>query len=126
MLNVEATSTKVSRTSEGNVNTLPKEPQEHVVVPTPSTPPAGPSKLTKGVPLPPSSGGGGKAKYPWQSMEVGDAFFTEGAKIETFYTLTSTANKKYGRKFVARKLDDGALFGPEYAGKSGVGTWRVG
>lgn len=83
------------------------------------------SPLAKGVPLPPAQAGGGKAKYPWADMEVGDAFFTEGAKIETFYTLTNSANKKYGRKFAARKIADGGIFGPEFSGKPGVGVWRV-
>lgn len=93
-----------------------------VDVPAPETKVSG---LAKGVPLPPVSGGGGKAKYPWETMEVGDAFFVENAKVETFYTLTNSAAKKYGRKYVSRKLADGAAFGPEFAGKPGVGVWRT-
>jgi hypothetical protein len=74
-------------------------------------------KIDKGVALPDAKGGGGKAKYPWEALDVGDSFFSPGAKIETFYTLTSAASKKFARKFLARKWDE--------AGVAGVRVWRT-
>lgn len=103
-------------------NTLAQPEKAQVVTLAPTHKISG---VSKGVPLPPAQGGGGKAKYPWETMEAGDAFFVEGAKVETFYTLTTSASKKFGRKFAARKLADGGIFGPEYEGKPGVGVWRT-
>jgi hypothetical protein len=72
--------------------------------------------IRKGVPLPETARrGGGVAKYPWEAMNPGDMFFVPGAKIETFYTLTSTAKKKYRKAFKAAKLTE--------EGVAGVGVW---
>jgi hypothetical protein len=71
-------------------------------------------KIEKNVAVPASVRTGGKSKYPWNEMDVGDSFFVPGAKVETFYTLTATQNKKdAGRRFIARKVDDG------------VRVWRI-
>lgn len=71
-------------------------------------------KIEKGVALPATVRSGGKAKYPWNDMEIGDSFFVQGAKVETFYTLTATQNKKdASKRFIARKVEDG------------VRVWRV-
>lgn len=58
-----------------------------------------------------------KAKYPWGSMSKGDSFFIPGAKVETFYTLCSTASKTHKCKFIARKWDG-------EGGVKGVRVWR--
>ena len=84
---------------------------------TTNNPNAAPFKLEKDVPMPSRASGGGKPKYPWSSMEEGDSFFVAGAKIETFYTLTSTARKKYNANFVARKWQED--------GVNGVRVWRI-
>lgn len=78
--------------------------------------------VAKGVALPDASRvGGGASKYPWATMVPGDAFFVPGAKIETFYSLISSARKKHGHNFVARKCK-GGLFG-RLDGVDGVGVW---
>lgn len=56
-------------------------------------------------------------KYPWSKLEVNQSFFVPGAKVETFYTLCSSASKKHGGKFIARRWD-GAN------GVAGVRVWR--
>jgi hypothetical protein len=58
-----------------------------------------------------------KAKYPWKELTKGQSFFIPGAKVETFYTLCSSASKKHGGKFIARKWD-----GPN--GVAGVRVWK--
>lgn len=65
-------------------------------------------------------GGGGKAKYPWASLEKGQSFFVGDGKLKAFYTMCSTQTKKYEgkRKFIARAWD-----GPK--GVKGVRVWRT-
>jgi hypothetical protein len=71
-------------------------------------------KIEKNVAIPASVRTGGKSKYPWNELDVGDSFFVPGAKVSTFYTLTTGQNKKDpGKRFIARK--DG----------EGVRVWRV-
>lgn len=84
----------------------------------PSYNPAHPTSIVvdKGVPVPETRGGGGKQRYPWELLEVGDSFFAPG-KIETFYTNTSAAGKRLGRKFIARKWEE--------RGVQGVRVWRT-
>lgn len=53
--------------------------------------------IEKGVPIPPSSGGGRKPKYPWREMKVGDSFFVEGEPIKlrnSLYPLATRHNIK--------------------------------
>jgi hypothetical protein len=70
--------------------------------------------IEKNVAIPAASRtGGGKAKYPWAQMEIGDSFFVPGAKVETFYTLVSAQNKKGDARFICRKQE------------GGVRVWRV-
>jgi hypothetical protein len=70
--------------------------------------------IEKNVAIPAASRtGGGKSKYPWAQMEIGDSFFVPGAKVETFYTLVSAQNKKGDARFICRKID------------GGVRVWRV-
>jgi hypothetical protein len=70
------------------------------------------------VPMPESVRTGGKAKYPWAELKEGQSFFIAGAKVETFYTLCSTASKKHKCKFIARKWDG-------EGGVKGVRVWRT-
>jgi hypothetical protein len=84
--------------------------------------PSGGFTLSKSVPLPARTSAGGKAKYPWAEMQPGDSFFVEAGKVETFYTLTSTARKKYNAVFIARKAVGDAWGQP---GVDGVGVWRL-
>lgn len=51
-------------------------------------------------------------KYPFAEMEVGDMFFVPNKTKNTLTTLTSTAGRKLGKKFVTRlthmiEQDDG-------------------
>ncbi len=80
--------------------------------------------LAKGIALPEAKGfGDRKAKYPWATMDVGDAFFVRGGNIKGFYTQANGAAKKHeGRKFAVRKVD-GSLFGEDKG--EGVGIWRT-
>lgn len=70
------------------------------------------------VAIPATVRSGGKAKYPWTELQPGNSFFIPGAKVETFYTLCSTASKKHGCKFIARKWDG-------EGGVKGVRVWRT-
>lgn len=71
--------------------------------------------VQSGIPLPTTASRSGK--YPWDKMATGDSFFVPGAKVETFYTLTSTASKKYKCRFIARKWHEGTT--------EGVRVWRT-
>ncbi|MCW2286877.1 hypothetical protein M2323_004690 [Rhodoblastus acidophilus] len=73
-------------------------------------------KVEKGIAIPESRGGGGKSKYPWASLGVGDSFFVGGGKIETFYTLCSSASKKHGGKYIVKKWTE--------KGVEGVRVWK--
>jgi hypothetical protein len=69
------------------------------------------------VPMPDTVRTGGKPKYPWATLNEGQSFFVANGKVETFYTLCSTASKKYGHKFIARRWE-------EKGGVKGVRVWR--
>lgn len=69
------------------------------------------------IPMPDTVRTGGKPKYPWATLAEGQSFFVANAKVETFYTLCSTASKKYGHKFIARRWE-------EKGGIKGVRVWR--
>jgi hypothetical protein len=118
MLNVAETKTTKATSSRA------KDAPETAPAAAPAPVAVAPAKgiaIAKGVALPDASRvGGGSTKYPWATMVPGDAFFVAGAKIETFYSLTSTAKKKHGHNFVARKCK-GGLFGQ--ADVDGVGVW---
>lgn len=77
---------------------------------------AGTFAIRKGIPMPASRNNrGGVSKYPWEAMQTGDMFFVPGAKIETFYTATAAARKKYSKTFKAAQLTED--------GVEGVGVW---
>lgn len=79
-------------------------------------------------------GGGGKreSKYPLKDIPLGGAIFIvapEGKKASAmskqFGSLVSAFNKDNPDKFLTtRTMDDGAQFGPNFAGKSGVGIFH--
>lgn len=79
------------------------------------SPERGPVSIRKGIPMPASRNRGGVSVYPWSAMEAGDMFFVPNGKIETFYTLTANARKKYGKNFRAARLTED--------GVEGVGVW---
>lgn len=123
-------------TMENNAMTLANVPANAETVPAGNdtiNPPVPPSSgrhmnvapvMAKGIALPEAKGfGERKAKYPWATMDVGDAFFVRGGNIKGFYTQANGAAKKHeGRKFAVRKVD-GSLFGEEQG--EGVGIWRT-
>lgn len=79
-------------------------------------------EILKGIPVPiPNHGPGSSAKYPWDSMEVGDSFVAvcpEGkrkvAHTGNMSALSTRHAKRLGFKFVTRKMGDG-----------NIGVWRV-
>lgn len=87
-------------------------------VDAPSIPSNDEIKIETGVAIPASARSGGKAKYPWTALAPEQSFFIAGAKVETFYTLCSTASKKHGCKFIARKWTG-------EGGVKGVRVWRT-
>ena len=93
-----------------------------IILDNPVTPMSSGVRVAAGIPLPPSRGGASGVRYPWETLAIGESFFVAGAKIATFYTATSSASKKHGRKFTARKVADGSPWG---ATGAGVAVWRV-
>ena len=62
-------------------------------------------EVEKGIEIP----GGGKKKYPWDEMEVGDSFFIPGLG-EVPRNIASSApthRKKRGEKYTTRKVEGG-------------------
>ena len=55
-----------------------------------------------GVPLPVM-----KRRYPYADMEIGDSFLVVDGKLQLVCNYNYRANKKYGRKYIARKEADG-------------------
>ena len=53
-------------------------------------------KIEKGIPIPPRSH---RAKYPWETMEIGDSFFAPSANMASSVSL---ARKRYQREFTTR------------------------
>lgn len=69
--------------------------------------------IEKGVPIP--RGRGGKPRYPWKAMEVGDSFVAPSDVSErAVYVNATLAGKSLGRRFSCRKLPCGS-----------VRVWRV-
>lgn len=67
--------------------------------------------IEKGVPLPIHWGRGAPAKYPFNSMEVGDSFFVAGGTRErnALRTAASWAGKRATprKRYAIRKVDGG-------------------
>lgn len=59
------------------------------------------------------------SKYPWDKMEKGQSFFVPNAKPGTFYTLCTSAKKKYQPKVFTSKAWKQA------DGTEGVRVWRT-
>lgn len=58
----------------------------------------------------PSGGNFGNNKYPWVSLDIGDAFLP-GGKPHSAYQLAKTASGLYApRAFKAAKADDGNVW----------------
>lgn len=92
------------------------------------------SALVASVPVPEVARKPQTEKYPFAQMTAGTAFFIadlpEKKAFKPVYAAASNAttkNKKAGveLRFTVAELADGAAFGAEFAGKSGVGCWCV-
>jgi len=69
--------------------------------------------------------------YPWSKLAeapVGAAFFVPSKTMKALTSSVSGANAKYesaGVRFKAVAIADGAAYGSEYAGQSGVAVYKV-
>ena len=62
-------------------------------------------KIEKGVPMP-RNGAGGRTKYPWDKMEVGDSFFVPGTRNRGVNPGAASLRLS-PKKFAMRKVDGG-------------------
>ena len=69
-------------------------------------------KIEKNVPVP-ERYSRSSAKYPWNTMEVGDSFLSHVSKIACLVSARAQAERKTGRKFITRTTPEG------------VRVWRV-
>lgn len=62
--------------------------------------------IEKGVPIPPRCKVGGRAKYPWQAMEIGDSFvFPDNVRHP--HNIASITSTRLGKVFRVRSCPDG-------------------
>jgi len=73
-------------------------------------------EIEKGIPIPVQSVGGRYAKYPWDTMEVGDSFFVPGITTVRF-SMTSLTKRLKPKKFTARTMVKDS--------QNGVRVWRT-
>lgn len=59
-------------------------------------------KIDKNIPIPNSVN-----KYPFQDMEIGDSFYVSSITTRKFSNYRDTKWTKYGKKFTAKKENDG-------------------
>jgi len=69
-------------------------------------------KIEDGIPVPPS-GRGGRSKYPWLTLEVGQSFVITESTIASSRTMATQAARNTGRKFKVAQI------------KGGARVWRV-
>ena len=69
-------------------------------------------EIEKNVPVPEWHGRSG-AKYPWDTMEVGESFIAQCKNINSLSTARNNAERRYNRKFSCRTTPEG------------VRVWRV-
>lgn len=62
-------------------------------------------EIEKGIPIPEHRGPGRERKYPWLEMDVGDSFVSDEGRGSARRSA-SLAGKRYGKRFVTRKLSD--------------------
>jgi len=67
-------------------------------------------EIEKNVPIPECQKAG---RFPYEELDVNDSFRVEGVKLQSVCNSNYRANKRLGRKFVARVDGDG------------VRVWRV-
>ena len=72
--------------------------------------------IEKGVPIP-ESRGGGRPKYPFREMGIGDSFFVAGKSTAKFNAVTQHHKKHHGLKFAIRTVTEN--------GVKGVRVWRT-
>jgi hypothetical protein len=54
-----------------------------------------------------------RAKYPWRSLEVGDAFLVEGVPANTVRAAATSFSKRHAMRFTVRMVE------------GGVRVWRI-
>jgi hypothetical protein len=59
-------------------------------------------EVESGVPLPVE-----RRRYPYAEMQVGDSFVVREVSLQVVCNANYRTGKKLGRKFVARKVEDG-------------------
>lgn len=59
-------------------------------------------EVESGVPLPVE-----RRRYPYAQMQVGDSFVVRAVSLQVVCNANYRTGKKLGRKFVARKVEDG-------------------
>lgn len=62
-------------------------------------------EIDKGIAIPDPRTNG--CIYPWDDMEIGDSFIVPPEKDKSIHATKSAAGKRYGKKFIARKVDGG-------------------
>lgn len=69
-------------------------------------------KIERGIKIPPRRHGGKLEKYPFAKMKVGDSFFVQDRDpkraVLRLNSVSYSAGKRYGYRFVVRREDDGA------------------
>lgn len=65
------------------------------------------------IPIPEVTTRGGRSKYPWVTMNVGDSFFVPDIHIAKFSGQAVNAAKRFKTKYTCRTVD------------GGVRVWRV-
>lgn len=66
-----------------------------------------------------------RATYPFETMEVGEAFVVAKSQENSIRSAASRAGRKFSRKYAVRRLTEKEA---EHFGKKGpnwVGVWRV-
>lgn len=59
-------------------------------------------KIEKGVPIP-----GGRHKYPFAQMEIGDSFEVTGEDMRKIYSAASNSGGRHGRSYRTRVTENG-------------------
>ena len=67
-----------------------------------------PVKIDKDIPMPqPHPYSGGRVKYPWILLEVGDSFLITVNSRQSAHSMARRASAALGKKFKARDTEDG-------------------
>lgn len=67
-------------------------------------------RIIKGAKVPPTRPPlGSRSRYPFLDMEIGDSFVVEEKNAESARAIAYKIAKRYGVKFVGRKMKDGSV-----------------